>query len=165
MAETVVGGIRRAFGFACGKAIAFTYAVIVSVVANIVFQLVHEPPPHIGLADPATDGANGVPARRAAIPMARAALPAPAEPIKTVNAAPSSLPAASPAVTGMPAATGVPAAIGVNAPPGAALPAAAPMPAPAASTAEVNVAPNMTAPPAARMPEPPHPGPGSGGLY
>ena len=43
LATSVVEGGRRPIGLAFGKAIAFTYAVIVSVVANIVFELVHQP--------------------------------------------------------------------------------------------------------------------------
>jgi hypothetical protein len=40
----VAGAGSRVLGFVFGKAIAFTYAVIVSVVANVVFDLVRNPP-------------------------------------------------------------------------------------------------------------------------
>ncbi|HXC12880.1 MAG TPA: hypothetical protein VNV39_08555 [Stellaceae bacterium] len=46
--QTVTGAVAgagsRVLGLAFGKAIAFTYAVIVSVVANIVFDFVRDPP-------------------------------------------------------------------------------------------------------------------------
>ncbi len=44
VAGAVAGACSRVMGFAFGKAIAFTYAVIVSVVANVVFDFVREPP-------------------------------------------------------------------------------------------------------------------------
>lgn len=44
-AAGVLAGIgRRVMGLAFGKAIAFSYAVIVSVVANVVFDFVRHPP-------------------------------------------------------------------------------------------------------------------------
>ena len=49
----VVGAGSRVLGFTFGKAIAFTYAVIVSVVANVVFDLARNPP-HAGSTDPIT---------------------------------------------------------------------------------------------------------------
>jgi hypothetical protein len=72
-AGAIAGAGRRVLGFAFGKAIAFTYAVIVSVVANVVFDFVREPP-RSGAPDPITAAA----AKHADGPAARAALPAPA---------------------------------------------------------------------------------------
>ena len=110
LAEKTADAGRRVIGLAFGKAIAFTYAVIVSVVANVVFEFVREPP-HPGPSGPTTDVAF----KSAAGPIARASLPA-ASPMTTMN---------------VKSAETVPA----------------------------------TAPPGATIPEPPHPGPGSGGLY
>jgi hypothetical protein len=72
LAGMVAGAGSRVLGFVFGKAIAFTYAVIVSVVANVVFDLVRNPPP-VGSTDPITVAA----ARRTADDVvARAPLPA-----------------------------------------------------------------------------------------
>ncbi len=52
--QTVTGAVAgagsRVLGLTFGKAIAFTYAVIVSVVANVVFDFVRDPP-HTGSTD------------------------------------------------------------------------------------------------------------------
>jgi hypothetical protein len=84
-------------GFAFGKAIAFTYAVIVSVVANLVFDFVREPP-HGALPKPvevarvtSTDGAA-----------ARAALPASPPAIVRVGAPPIAAPPQTPPVSALP---------------------------------------------------------------
>jgi hypothetical protein len=85
-AAILVGAGSRVMGFAFGKAIAFTYAVIVSVVANVVFDFVRDPPltaqPESSAAAmvASTDGA----AARAVLPassrsQATAAAVAPAE--------------------------------------------------------------------------------------
>ncbi len=89
-----VGACSRVMGFAFGKAIAFTYAVIVSVIANLVFDFVREPPrslaPHpiTAAAVAITDGAD---AARASLPASAAAATAPVAPPQS-----SALPAAPP---------------------------------------------------------------------
>ncbi len=110
LAEKTADAGRRVIGLAFGKAIAFTYAVIVSVVANVVFDFVREPP-HPEPSGPTTDVAF----KSAAGPIARAPLPA-ASPMTIMN------------------------------------------------VRSGDTVPE-TAPTAATIPEPPHPGPGSGGLY
>jgi hypothetical protein len=72
LAGIVVGACSRVIGFAFGKALAFTYAVIVSVVANVVFDFVREPPhppPPEGVAVAALTNTDG-PAARAPLPAA-----------------------------------------------------------------------------------------------
>jgi hypothetical protein len=110
LAKKTADAGRRVIGLAFGKAIAFTYAVIVSVVANVLFEFVREPP-HPGPSGPMTDAAF----KSAAGPIARAPLPA-ASRMTTMN------------------------------------------------VKSAETAPSTT-PPGATIPEPPHPGPGSGGLY
>lgn len=70
---------HRVISLAFGKAMAFTYAVIVSVVANVVFEFVREPP-HPGSSSPTVDAAL----ENAAGPIARAPLPA-ASPIRKME--------------------------------------------------------------------------------
>jgi hypothetical protein len=110
LAEKTADAGRRVIGLAFGKAIAFTYAVIVSVVANVVFEFVREPP-HPAPSGPTTGAAF----KAAAGPIARASLPV-ASSMTTMN---------------VKSAETVPA----------------------------------IPPRGATIPEPPHPGPGSGGLY
>jgi len=80
-----VGACSRVMGLAFGKTIAFTYAVIVSVIANVVFDFVREPP-HSQMPQPVTpavaitDGAGA----------AGASLPAPAMTTRAAVAAPQS---------------------------------------------------------------------------
>lgn len=71
LAAAVVGACRRIAGFAFGKTIAFTYAVIVSVVANVVFDFVRNPP-HPGSMDPVAVASD----KHVADTAARAPLPA-----------------------------------------------------------------------------------------
>jgi hypothetical protein len=78
-----IGPGRRVLGFAFGKAMAFTYAVIVSVVANIVFDLVREPPSHTAPGDATAKTA----VKRIGSTVARTALPA-AAPVATVRVRP-----------------------------------------------------------------------------
>ena len=149
-------------GFAFGKAIAFTYAVIVSLVANVVFDFVREPPqatsPEVAAVN-ATEGQRvrarlpapgSVSSATTAPTRASPAVAAPASPAKPqpqVSAALAALPQLPPisAVTIPPVETPPMPAVGV----GPAHPPAAP------------VAPTVAPPP----PENPRPGPGSGGLY
>jgi hypothetical protein len=84
----MAGAGSRVLGFAFGKAIAFTYAVIVSVVANVVFDFVRHPPPGDMTEPIAADAVMS--ADRAA---ARAALPAPV--MAAVGTAPLAPPAAA----------------------------------------------------------------------
>jgi hypothetical protein len=76
----VVGAGSRVLGFTFGKAIAFTYAVIVSVVANVVFDLVRNSP-HTGSTDPI---AFAAPRRTADSPTAGALIPAPPETVANI---------------------------------------------------------------------------------
>jgi hypothetical protein len=63
-------------GLAAGKAVTFTYAVVVSLAANVVYELVREPPhPAPATPQPATAAAavpvlNDLSAARAALPAA-----------------------------------------------------------------------------------------------
>jgi hypothetical protein len=134
LAESVVDVGRRIIRFAFGKA-------IVSVVANVVFELVREPPhPLSGPADattvaPAAKHTESVVAR---FPVAVAHAPV------AVSRAPVAVAKAPVAEAAVPAA---------------------------ASMAKVEVVPVETVPPIAPPPPPPlpaetpKPGPGSGGLY
>jgi hypothetical protein len=74
-AGRVVGGGRRALGLAFGKAVTFTYAVIVSLAANVVYELVREPPHPAPTTPQPASAAAIVPVLKDA-PAARAALPA-----------------------------------------------------------------------------------------
>ncbi|MGA8383607.1 MAG: hypothetical protein WB710_20995, partial [Stellaceae bacterium] len=69
-----VGACSRVMGLAFGKTIAFTYAVIVSVIANVVFDFVREPP-HSQMPQPVTPAAVAITDGAGA---AGASLPAPA---------------------------------------------------------------------------------------
>ncbi len=89
LGAAVLGAGRRLAGLAFGKAIAFSYAVIVSVVANLVFEFVRAPA-HSDAPGPTLGAAIG-PAEST---VARARLPALAaiptsdpEPAKTTPAA------------------------------------------------------------------------------
>lgn len=75
---------RRVMGLAFGKAIAFTYAVIVSVVANVVFDFVRHPPRGDAtepIAADATTSANSA-AALVSLPTARAMTAVSAAPIE-----------------------------------------------------------------------------------
>ena len=74
-AGAIAGACSRVMGFAFGKALAFTYAVIVSMVANVVIDLVREPP-HL---TPPEQVAGVVVGEGAALPAA--AVPAAAAPM------------------------------------------------------------------------------------
>jgi hypothetical protein len=71
---------------AFGKTIAFTYAVIVSVIANVVFDFVREPP-HSQMPQPVTPAAVAITDGAGA---AGASLPAPAMTTRAPVAAPQS---------------------------------------------------------------------------
>lgn len=91
VAGAVVGACSRLMGLAFGKAIAFTYAVIVSVVANVLFDFVRDPP-HTAPAEPvaavAVENTGGV-AARAVLPTSPPATPATvAAPVTTLPAPP-----------------------------------------------------------------------------
>lgn len=76
-AGAIAGACSRVMGFAFGKALAFTYAVIVSMVANVVIDLVREPP-HL---TPPEQVAGVVVGEGAALPAAAMAVPAAAAPM------------------------------------------------------------------------------------
>ena len=88
--DMLTGICRRAMGLTLGKAIAFIYAVIVSVVANVVFDFVRHPP-HSEATEPVAAGAT----TSADSAAARVLLPA-SPAIAAVSAAPitAALPAA-----------------------------------------------------------------------
>jgi hypothetical protein len=143
----VVGACSRLTGLAFGKAIAFTYAVIVSLVANVMFDFVREPPratlPEVAAVS-ATDG-----------PTARARLSA-SGPASAAAAAPTKPPVS----TAMVALPQLPPISSVTIPPAG----TPPMPAVAIDPAQpprAPVAPSVAPPPV----DNPRPGPGSGGLY
>lgn len=83
LAGLVADAGRRVVGLAFGKAIAFTYAVVVSVVANIVFDFVRNPP-HTGSTDAVTPAA----VKSAGAVVVRAPLPA-LQPATAAKAAPN----------------------------------------------------------------------------
>jgi hypothetical protein len=143
------------FEFALSKAAAFVYAVVVSLVANAVFDYVHAPirPPH-GTAAAARIGAIGKEAATAPIrPEAEAALPRRPRPVLPRIISPVPIRPLAPLAP-------LPADAQAGARPALVAPQPAPPPSPPGP------APTTTAA-AAQAANPPEtaPGPGSGGLY
>jgi hypothetical protein len=153
VAGAMLGAGGWIFEFALSKAAAFVYAVIVSLIANVVFDYVHAPirPPY-GTAAAARIGAIGKEAARAPIrPEAEAALPRRPRPALPRIISPVPLRSLAPPAP-------LPADTQAGARPAPVAPQPVPPPAPPGPASTTTAA-------AAQPAAPPAPGPGSGGLY